>query len=111
MYLNYRVSPKTVLTFCTSGVLLRTLMCGESSVANVTHILVDEVHERNKFCDFLLIALRDLLAKFRNLHLILLSATLDTEIFSKYFMNCPIVTVAGRSYPVKEYFLEDVLKQ
>ncbi|KAK6644023.1 hypothetical protein RUM43_000288 [Polyplax serrata] len=109
--LESRISPMTVLTFCTSGVLLRTLMCGESSIANVTHIILDEVHERDKFCDFLLIVLRDLLIKFRNLHLILLSATLDTEIFSKYFNNCPVVNVPGRMFPVKEYFLEDVLKQ
>lgn len=86
-------------------------MCGESSVANVTHIIVDEVHERDRFCDFLLIALRDLLIKFRNLHLILMSATLETDIFCKYFMNCPVVSVPGRQYPVKEYFLEDILKQ
>lgn len=86
-------------------------MCGDASVANVTHIIVDEVHERDRFCDFLLIALRDLVTKNRNLHLILMSATLDTDIFSKYFMNCPVVSVPGRQFSVKEYFLEDVLKQ
>lgn len=101
----------TVLTFCTTGVLLRTLIYGDSSIANVTHIVLDEVHERDRFCDFLLIVLRDLLVKFRNLHLVLLSATLDTAIFSKYFMNCPVLSVPGKMYPVKEYFLEDVLKQ
>ena len=100
----------TVLTFCTSGVLLRTLMFGETSVANISHIIIDEVQERDKFCDFLLIVLRDLLSKFRNLHLILMSATLDSDMFSKYFMNCPVVSVPGRMFPVKEYFLEDVLK-
>ncbi|KAL0271676.1 UNVERIFIED_CONTAM: hypothetical protein PYX00_008692 [Menopon gallinae] len=108
--LESRISPKTVVTFCTSGVLLRTLMCGESTMGNVTHIVVDEVHERDRYCDFLLIALRDLLTKFRNLHLILMSATLNSETFSKYFMNCPVISVPGRQFPVKEYFLEDVLK-
>jgi hypothetical protein len=87
-----RVSPKTLLTYCTGGVLLRTLMGGDSILATVTHILVDEVHERNRFTDFLLIALRDSLAKFRSLRLILMSATIDTLIFTRYFNNCPVIT-------------------
>lgn len=109
--LESRVSPKTVLTYCTDGVLLRTLMGGDSTLATVTHIFVDEVHERNRFTDFLLIALRDSLAKFRSLRLILMSATVETQIFTKYFNNCPIISVPGRLYEVKEYFLEHILKQ
>jgi HrpA-like RNA helicase len=93
-----RISPKTVLTYCTVGVLLRTLMGGDSVLANVTHILVDEVHERDRFTDFLLIALRDFLAKFRSLHLILMSATIDTLSFTKYFSNCPVLT--GNVYEI-----------
>ncbi|UYV78744.1 YTHDC2 [Cordylochernes scorpioides] len=108
--LESRVSPKTVLTFCTNGVLLRTLMGGDATVATVTHIIVDEVHERDKFSDFLLLILRDLLLKFRNLKLILMSANLDTQLFVKYFGNCPIIEVPGRVHEVKEYFLEDILR-
>jgi hypothetical protein len=67
-------------------------MGGDSVLATITHILVDEVHERNRFTDFLLIALRDSLAKFRSLHLILMSATIDTLIFTKYFNNCRVLT-------------------
>ena len=85
-----RVSPKTVLTYCTDGVLLRTLMGGDSALATVTHILLDEIHERNHFLDFLLITLRDSLAKFRSLRLVLMSATVDTQLFTKYFNNCPV---------------------
>ncbi|XP_049836121.1 3'-5' RNA helicase YTHDC2-like isoform X3 [Schistocerca gregaria] len=109
--LESRLGPKTVLTYCTDGVLLRTLMGTDSTLATVTHILVDEVHERSRFTDFLLIVLRDALCKFRSLRLILMSATLDTQIFTKYFNNCPIVTVPGRLYEVKEYYLEHILKQ
>ncbi|PNF38747.1 putative ATP-dependent RNA helicase YTHDC2, partial [Cryptotermes secundus] len=109
--LECRVSPKTLLTYCTGGVLLRTLMGGDSVLATVTHILVDEVHERNCFTDFLLIALRDSLAKFRSLRLILMSATIDTLTFTRYFNNCPVITVPGRQYDVQEYFLEDILKR
>ncbi|XP_069677317.1 3'-5' RNA helicase YTHDC2-like isoform X2 [Periplaneta americana] len=109
--LESRVSPKTVLTYCTDGVLLRTLMGGDSTLATVTHILVDEVHERSRFSDFLLIALRDSLAKFRSLRLILMSATIETQVFTKYFNNCPVISVPGRQFDVKEYFLEDILKR
>ncbi|KAK7057016.1 3'-5' RNA helicase ythdc2, partial [Halocaridina rubra] len=108
--LESKLSPKTLLTFCTNGVLLRTLMGGDSSLASVTHILVDEVHERDRFTDFLLIVLRDCLPKFRHLKLILMSAALDVNLYAKYFNNCPVIDVPGRCYPVKEYFLEDVLK-
>lgn len=65
-------------------------MGGDSTLATVTHILLDEIHERSRFSDFLLIALRDSLAKFRSLRLVLMSATLDTQLFTKYFNNCPV---------------------
>ncbi|GBN09805.1 putative ATP-dependent RNA helicase YTHDC2 [Araneus ventricosus] len=108
--LESRISPKTLLTFCTNGVLLRTLMGGDASVATVTHILVDELHERDRYSDFLLIVLRDLILKFRNLKLILMSASLDMQLFCKYFSNCPIIEVPGRVFEVKTFFLEDILK-
>ena len=108
--LESRVAPKTLLTYCTNGVLLRTLMGGDSALAMITHIIVDEVHERDRFCDFLLITLKDALAKFRSLKLILMSATIDTSVFTKYFNNCTAVHVPGRSFEVETYFLEDVLK-
>nr|CAD7423487.1 unnamed protein product [Timema monikensis] len=95
--LESRISPKTVLTYCTDGVLLRTLMGGDSTLATITHILVDEIHERNRFCDFLLIALRDSLAKFRSLTLVLMSATMDTQVFTKYFNSSPVIS--GKTTP------------
>ncbi|XP_043278621.1 3'-5' RNA helicase YTHDC2-like [Venturia canescens] len=108
--LESRVAPKTLLTYCTNGVLLRTLMGGDSALETITHIIVDEVHERDRFCDFLLIALKDALAKYRDLKVILMSATMDTDIFVKYFNNCTVINVYGRSHEVETYHLEDVLK-
>ncbi|CAG2061943.1 unnamed protein product, partial [Timema podura] len=70
---------------------------------------IDEIHERNRFCDFLLIALRDSLAKFRSLTLVLMSATMDTQVFTKYFNSSPVISVPGRLFDVEEYFLEDIL--
>ncbi|KAL3883496.1 hypothetical protein ACJMK2_029753, partial [Sinanodonta woodiana] len=59
------------------------------------------VHERSVQSDFLLIVLKRLLAQRRDLHVILMSATLDAEKFSKYFNNCPIINIPGRTYPVE----------
>ncbi|XP_052758405.1 3'-5' RNA helicase YTHDC2-like [Galleria mellonella] len=76
----------------------------------VTHVFVDEVHERDKFSDFLLIALRDALPRLKDLKLILMSATMDTQIFSRYFNNCPVITIPGRLHEVQRFYLEDILK-
>ncbi|XP_026498192.2 3'-5' RNA helicase YTHDC2-like [Vanessa tameamea] len=108
--LESRVSPRTVLTYCTNGVLLRTLMGGDTALTGVTHVLVDEVHERDKFSDFLLVALRDALGRLKDLKLVLMSATMDTQIFSRYFNNCPVITIPGRLHEVQRYYLEDILK-
>ncbi|XP_071794185.1 3'-5' RNA helicase YTHDC2-like isoform X2 [Asterias amurensis] len=108
--LESRVSPKTVLTFCTNGVLLRTLMAGDNALQSVTHIIVDEIHERDRFCDFLLIQLREVMVRLKHLKVILMSAALDTELFVRYFNNCPLVSVPGKIFEVEELFLEDALK-
>ncbi|XP_008552870.1 3'-5' RNA helicase YTHDC2 isoform X2 [Microplitis demolitor] len=108
--LESRVAPRTLLTYCTNGVLLRTLMGGDSALATVTHIIVDEVHERDRFCDFLLIALKDALVKYRSLKLVLMSATMDTNIFVKYFNQCTVINISGRSFDVDTYYLQDILK-
>ncbi|XP_028912181.1 3'-5' RNA helicase YTHDC2 isoform X2 [Ornithorhynchus anatinus] len=107
--LESRVSPKTLLTFCTNGVLLRTLMSGDTTLSTVTHIIVDEVHERDRFSDFLLIKLKEVLLKRTNLKLILSSAALDVNLFIKYFGSCPVLHIPGKPFEVKEFFLEDIL--
>lgn len=109
--LETRSSGKTVLTYCTNGVLIRTLMSSESSsmINTITHLIIDEVHERDMSTDFLLIALKELLLQCRNLRLILMSATMNTDLFSKYFHNCPIINIPGKLFPVKENYLEDIL--
>ncbi|XP_026526797.1 3'-5' RNA helicase YTHDC2 [Notechis scutatus] len=108
--LESRVSPKTLLTFCTNGVLLRTLMAGDSALSTVTHVIVDEVHERDRFSDFLLTKLRDMLQKHMSLKLILSSAALDVNLFVRYFGGCPVIYIPGRPFEVKEMFLEDILR-
>lgn len=107
--LERKTSSKTRLLLCTTGVLLRRLQC-DPDLASVSHIFVDEVHERDLNTDFLIIILKDLLARRQNLKLVLMSATLNSDAFSTYFLNCPVVSIPGRAHPVKEFRLEDVLE-
>ncbi|XP_075035779.1 3'-5' RNA helicase YTHDC2 isoform X2 [Mixophyes fleayi] len=108
--LESRVSPKTLLTFCTNGVLLRTLMAGDATLSTVTHVIVDEVHERDRFSDFLLCKMRDVMSKHPALKLILSSAALDVNLFLRYFGGCPVIYIQGRPFEVKEMFLQDILR-
>ena len=62
-----------------------------------------------QFSDFLLVILRSILPQRPDLKLILMSATLNAEIFASYFNQCPTLTIPGFTHPVKEYFLEDVV--
>ena len=95
------------ILFCTVGVLLRKL---ESGLRGISHVIVDEIHERDINTDFLLVLLKDMLATYKELRVILMSATIDTSLFSEYFENCPVIEVHGKTYPVCEYYLEDVVQ-
>ena len=100
---------KTRLLFCTTGVLLRRLQ-DDPNLMGVTHVVVDEVHERQWQIDFLLIALRKIVQTTRrDLKIILMSATLDAKLFCSFFGNAPLLSVPGRTFPVANYYLEDLL--
>lgn len=107
--LESKRSAKTRLLLCTTGILLRRLQC-DPDLASVSHVFVDEVHERDLNTDFLLIVLKDLLVRRKYLKLVLMSATLNANAFSDYFAGCPVVSIPGRAYPVQENRLEDVLQ-
>ncbi|XP_047960360.1 DExH-box ATP-dependent RNA helicase DExH7, chloroplastic isoform X2 [Salvia hispanica] len=104
---------RTRLLFCTTGILLR-MISGNKDLADISHVIVDEVHERSILGDFLLIILKNLIEKQQNtwgkskLKIILMSATVDSHLFSQYFGNCPVVTARGRTHPVSTQFLEDI---
>ncbi|KAG2261721.1 hypothetical protein Bca52824_068800 [Brassica carinata] len=99
----------TRLLFCTTGILLRRLLV-DRNLRGVTHVIVDEIHERGMNEDFLLIILKDLLPRRPELKLILMSATLDAELFSSYFGGAGVIHIPGFTYPVRSYFLEDILE-
>lgn len=99
----------TRLLFCTTGILLRRLLV-DRNLKGVSHVIVDEIHERGMNEDFLLIVLRDLLPRRPELRLILMSATLNAELFSSYFGGAPMLHIPGFTYPVRSHFLENILE-
>ncbi|KAG8530289.1 uncharacterized protein KY384_004791 [Bacidia gigantensis] len=110
-------SKNTKVTFVTTGVLLRRLQTSGGSkedlvaaLADVSHVVVDEVHERSLDTDFLLVLLKDILARRSDLKLVLMSATLDASIFSEYFDGeVGLVEIEGRTYPVEDNYLDDIV--
>ncbi|XP_040466654.1 ATP-dependent RNA helicase A isoform X5 [Falco naumanni] len=99
--------PHASVMFCTVGVLLRKV---EAGIRGISHVIVDEIHERDINTDFLLVVLRDVVQAYPEIRVILMSATIDTNMFCEYFFNCPIVEVFGRTFPVQDYFLEDCIQ-
>lgn len=110
----------TKITFVTTGVLLRRLQTSGGSsedvvtaLADVSHVVVDEVHERSLDTDFLLVLLRTVLKRRQDFKVILMSATLDASVFDKYFNQTSTVgrvEIQGRTYPVDDYYLDDVIR-
>ncbi|KCV72791.1 hypothetical protein H696_00370 [Fonticula alba] len=104
-----KVSASTRLRFCTTGVLLRLLQ-DEDPLAGITHIVIDEVHERSTEIDIALCMMRELLTRRPGLKLIIMSATVNSDLFQRYFARKetlpPIVSISGRTFPVKVIPLE-----
>lgn len=98
----------TKLLFTTTGVLLRRLSTNDPDLHGISHVFVDEVHERGVDSDLLLIELREVLKRNPTLRVILMSATIERETFVSYFDNVPTMDIPGRTFPVEDYYLEDV---
>lgn len=112
--LEKRVGPKTRLVYMTTGVLLRRLS-SDRALQSVTHVFIDEVHERSADVDLLVVLLKRILSAGSKLKVILMSATLETEKLKSYFgsidRQLPICVVPGRMFPVQHYFLEDIVEE
>ena len=107
--LESKQSADTRLLFCTTGILLRRLQ-GSKNLDYLSHIVVDEVHERSLDSDFLLIFLQDLIKRRPNIKIILMSASVNADLFSEYFDNCPVVHIPGFTHPVEIQYCEDVVE-
>jgi len=95
-----QTSGDTVIKFMTDGMLLAELQA-DPEMRDYDTIIVDEAHERSLNIDFILGHLRRLRLRRPELKIVITSATIDTEAFSKAFDNAPIIEVSGRVYPVE----------
>jgi len=94
-----KTGPHPLIKIMTDGILLAETQA-DPLLRRYDTIIVDEAHERSLNIDFILGILQSLLLKRRDLKLIITSATLDTEKFSRAFGNAPIIEVSGRMYAV-----------
>ncbi len=92
-------TPSTKIKFMTDGVLLAETR-QDRLLSRYGVIIIDEAHERSLNIDFLLGYIKQLLRRRNDLKVIITSATIDTEAFSKHFNDAPIITVSGRTFPV-----------
>lgn len=94
-----QTSRSTKLAYKTEGVLLAELH-SDKTLSRYSIICLDEVHERGVNQDLLLALVKSVLPKRPDLKVVVMSATINTEKFSKYFGNAPVLTVPGRVFPV-----------
>ena len=95
-----QTSADTVIKFMTDGMLLAELQA-DPELRDYDTVIVDEAHERSLNIDFILGHLRRLRLRRPELKIVITSATIDTEAFSKAFDGAPIIEVSGRVYPVE----------
>ena len=120
------------INYCTTGILLQQLRRMPDEIFDSTsHIIIDEVHERDILIDFLMLVLKKTVSERISLgksvpKVVLMSATIDSEMFSNYFstvppsqgqidqtqmeIDCPTLSVPGRTFPVQERYMETILE-
>ncbi|MBI2637857.1 MAG: ATP-dependent RNA helicase, partial [Candidatus Sungbacteria bacterium] len=89
--------------FMTDGILSREMQ-NDSELLDYEVIMVDEAHERSMNIDFILGLLKELTEKVSDLKVVVSSATIDADKFSRFFGGAPIINVSGRMYPVDIHY-------
>lgn len=98
-----RTSRRGYIKFMTDGILLMEAQ-SDPSLRSYDTLIVDEAHERSINIDFILGYLKRLMAWRRDLKVIITSATIDSEKFSRVFDNAPVIKVSGRTWPVEIHY-------
>src|SRR5207247_5722901 len=94
------VRPETAIKLMTDGILLAETQ-GDPELRQYGSIILDEAHERSLNIDFVIGYLKKLVAIRSDLKVVVTSATIDAERFSRHFDNAPVIEVSGRLYPVE----------
>ncbi|OOR98198.1 ATP-dependent RNA helicase HrpA [Haemophilus paracuniculus] len=97
---NDQISENTLVKLMTDGILLAEIQT-DRYLNQYDTLIIDEAHERSLNNDFILGYLKQILAKRPDLKVIITSATIDVERFSRHFDNAPIIEVSGRTFPVE----------
>ncbi|WP_413728450.1 ATP-dependent RNA helicase HrpA [Sodalis sp. RH19] len=97
---NDQISDNTLVKLMTDGILLAEIQ-QDRQLLQYDTLIIDEAHERSLNIDFILGYLHQLLPKRPDLKVIITSATIDPQRFSRHFNNAPIIEVSGRTYPVE----------
>lgn len=113
--MDKRFNEDTRIFYVTTGYLLEYLVANDLELDNIyTHVILDEIHDRDINTDFLLLLLRILLLRKSKLKIILMSATLDPQPLIDYFQNfnnnaeIPLVECKMRTYTVKKWYLDKI---
>ena len=96
-------SEATKIKYMTDGVLLRESL-NDAELEKYSAVIMDEAHERSVNTDILFGVLKRVVAARSDFKLIVTSATMDSEKFSRFFKGAPIFNIPGRTYPVETYF-------
>lgn len=117
MGLIKNICEDTLITYCTTGVLLHKLI-NKKHMMDYTHVILDEVHERDEDMDFLLLVVKKLLrTNSMNVKVILMSATINVDKFAEYFATpmghklvpAPVIDIPkGNPYHVSLYYLDEL---
>jgi ATP-dependent helicase HrpA len=97
---NDKLGPRSYIKLMTDGILLAETQ-SDRDLRQYDAIIIDEAHERSLNIDFLLGYLKQLLPRRPDLKLVVTSATIDAERFSRHFGDAPVIEVSGRLYPVE----------
>ncbi|XP_011496131.1 PREDICTED: putative ATP-dependent RNA helicase DHX30 [Ceratosolen solmsi marchali] len=94
--------------FCTTGILLKKFQYNPK-LEGLSHVIVDEAHERTIDIDILLVLLKRAMKQNSSLKVIIMSATVNADLFQDYF-KCNVVNIPGRLFPVEMNFLDEINK-
>tara|TARA_R110001592_G_scaffold337300_1_gene623599 strand:+ start:215910 stop:219767 length:3858 start_codon:yes stop_codon:yes gene_type:complete len=100
-----KVSAASAIKLMTDGILLAEIQ-RDRLLRNYDTLIIDEAHERSLNIDFLLGYLKRLLPRRPDLKVIITSATIDVESFSRHFDGAPVIEVSGRTYPVETHYID-----